>query len=181
MVVFILFALFLGLVVKYVATQNEPAYTGEIDSLGIYDEKVDIRTAGVTDLQYLPRIGEVMAQRIVEYREQKQFVRTEDLLLVKGIGEKTLERLMPYLVIFGDSVKVVAEPVTPDVSVLLDINSANLNELVGLPGIGKVKAQRIIDRRKAKGKFRTIEELLEVKGIGEKTLAEIKPLIKCER
>ena len=49
-----------------------------------------------------------------------------------------------------------------------------------MPGIGPVKAQRIIDRRSEIGKFNNVNELIEVKGIGEKTLAKILPYIKCE-
>jgi competence protein ComEA len=180
---FLLFALFLGILVKYIIIQNEPAFSGEIDSVGVYDKKIDIRTASSDELQQLPRIGEVMAERILAYRQQKQFECTDELQEVKGIGHKTMERILPYLLIFGKTV-AVAVPVVEDTlleSGLIDVNHADLEELMTLPGIGKVKAQRIIDRREAKGNFRTLEELLEVNGIGEKTLAKLKPLIKCER
>ena len=52
----------------------------------------------------------------------------------------------------------------------LNINTATLEELDELSGIGPVLAQRIIDYREEHGPFQSVEELLEVKGIGEVTL-----------
>ena len=65
------------------------------------------------------------------------------------------------------------EPVTPEPPkepVLVDINTATLDELQTLSGIGPVIAQRIIDYRTENGAFTSIEDLLNVKGIGEATL-----------
>lgn len=53
---------------------------------------------------------------------------------------------------------------------LININTANLDQLQQLDGIGKVKAQAIIDYRESHGAFRTVDELTKVSGIGEKTL-----------
>ena len=59
----------------------------------------------------------------------------------------------------------------------LDLNQADLAALMTLPRIGEVLAQRILDAREALGGFRYPEDLLEVPGIGEKTLEELRPLI----
>jgi comEA protein len=59
----------------------------------------------------------------------------------------------------------------------IDINSATVQELQKLPQIGEAVAQRIVDYRKKHGKFAKIEEIMKVKGIGEKTFLKIKPLI----
>jgi len=56
----------------------------------------------------------------------------------------------------------------------LNLNNATESELTSLKGIGKVKAQRIIEYRKTKGKFKNIEELKNVKGIGDKLFQTIK-------
>lgn len=54
---------------------------------------VDINTATAEELEALPGIGPVLAQRIVEYRaEHGPFASAEDLLEVKGIGEATLDK-----------------------------------------------------------------------------------------
>ena len=59
----------------------------------------------------------------------------------------------------------------------VDLNSATLEALDGLPGIGPVLAQRILDWRAAHGRFSTVDELGEVSGIGEATLADLRPAV----
>src|SRR6476619_4660388 len=56
----------------------------------------------------------------------------------------------------------------------ININTASLQELEALNGIGPVKAQAIIDHRKANGPFKSIEQLKDVKGIGDATFDKIK-------
>ena len=59
----------------------------------------------------------------------------------------------------------------------VNINSASVKELQTLPQIGTAVAQRIVDYREKHGKFSKIEEIMKVKGIGEKTFLKLKPLI----
>lgn len=61
-----------------------------------------------------------------------------------------------------------------------DINASSLDELITLPGIGKVLAQRIIRHRTERGPFHSIEELKNVKGIGEGRLSRLRPMIVAE-
>jgi competence protein ComEA len=63
----------------------------------------------------------------------------------------------------------------PPSGALVNLNSATLDQLDSLPGVGPVTAQKILDWRTAHGSFSSVDELLEVDGIGEKTLADIAP------
>ena len=61
-------------------------------------ELLNINTASAEELQALPNIGTRMAQRIVDYRTQHgPFASVDALQNVKGIGEKTLEKLRPFI------------------------------------------------------------------------------------
>ena len=57
---------------------------------------------------------------------------------------------------------------------LININTADTRELIKLSGIGEVKAAAIVAYREEHGAFSSVEELLNVKGIGEKTLEKIR-------
>ena len=64
--------------------------------------KININTASMSLLQTLPNIGETLAKRIVDYRnEHGDFTAPEDLLLVEGIGEKRLEQIREYITVGG--------------------------------------------------------------------------------
>ena len=59
---------------------------------------VNLNTATATELMQLPRIGAKTAERIVAFRKQHgAFTRAEDLMNVKGIGEKSFARLRPHV------------------------------------------------------------------------------------
>lgn len=60
---------------------------------------------------------------------------------------------------------------------VLDLNSATEAELDALPGVGPSRAQAIIEHRTKNGPFTSVDELRNVKGIGDKTFAELKPLL----
>lgn len=109
---------------------------------------------------------------------------------VAGRGDTTGLNLAQVLV-DGEQVLVpttAGQPlVTPGVappsagatsSALVDINTATLEQLDTLPGIGPVLAQAIIDWRTQNGSFASIEQLQEVSGIGEATYADLQPLVR---
>jgi competence ComEA-like helix-hairpin-helix protein len=62
----------------------------------------------------------------------------------------------------------------------IDLNSATKEDLMKLPGIGEAMAERILLYREEKGSFKDVEELKEIRGIGEKKFAQIRPFVKAE-
>ena len=60
----------------------------------------------------------------------------------------------------------------------VNINTADIEELETLPGIGEVKAQSIVDYRREYGIFGSVEQLVEVRGIGEKTLDKVRNCVR---
>jgi competence protein ComEA len=62
----------------------------------------------------------------------------------------------------------------------VNINTADETGLMSLKGVGKTKAQAIIDYRQKNGPFKTIDDLARVKGIGEKTVGNLKDQITVE-
>lgn len=59
----------------------------------------------------------------------------------------------------------------------IDLNTATLSDLTRLPGIGEKKGQAILDKRTELGGFQSVDQLLEVRGIGEGILACISPYV----
>jgi len=59
----------------------------------------------------------------------------------------------------------------------LNLNTATLDQLEDLPGIGRATAERILEYRQKQGGFKKIEELMNVRGIGEKAFLKLKPLV----
>lgn len=60
----------------------------------------------------------------------------------------------------------------------LDLNSARVEDLMELPGIGEKLAQRLVEYRRSHGGFRTVEDLRNVQGIGEKRMERLRPLVR---
>ena len=63
---------------------------------------IDLNVANVKELQELPGVGPVTAQRIIDLREKSgRFRRVEDLLAVRGISQKKLDAMRPYVTVFA--------------------------------------------------------------------------------
>lgn len=91
----------------------------------------------------------------------------EEQIYVPRLGEETA------------SLQVLSTPTSQSAtqSGLININTATAQELETLPGIGPALAQRIVDFRTANGPFASIEQIIDVSGIGEGIFSDIKDLI----
>lgn len=139
------------------------------------DTKLDLNTASKEDLIALPGIGEVKAAEIIRYREEHGgFKNIDELMNVRGIGKATLEKIRDLVKVGDVSADV---PVKSGKHVKINVNTATPQELMELPGIGPVLAERIIDYREHNGKFNKPEDLLNVSGIGIKTLSKFREMI----
>jgi competence protein ComEA len=68
--------------------------------------------------------------------------------------------------------KAAPAPTTP-----VNLNTATQAQLEALPGVGPKAAERLIEYRKQNGSFKKVEDLMNVKGFGEKTFLKLKPMI----
>ena len=64
---------------------------------------------------------------------------------------------------------------TPPLTTIVNINTASASDFEALPGIGAKTATRIVDYRQKNGPFKKVEELMNVRGIGEKNFLKLKP------
>lgn len=174
-------------IIKTVNSQNDPAVQDSIKKIieqSYTHKKININEADIETLAELPGIGPQKAKAIFEYQEEHgAFASLAELTNVKGIGEKTLEKLLPYFVPIGDSTEVITVSDKKDIttaSTKINLNTASAEELASVPGIGESKAQSIIEYRNQHGGFKTIEKIKEVKGIGEKTYENIKDKIEVK-
>ncbi len=147
--------------------------------------KVNINTADLAALEALPGIGATIAKEIIAGRPWKS---VEDLGSIRGLGKARLDALRS-LVSVGPATHAAAPAAAKKAAARIaakvmsklesasgkkvDLNTASKEELDALPGIGPVKAQAIIEGRP----FKTIEDVMKVRGIKDGEFAKIKDLI----
>lgn len=98
------------------------------------------------------------------------------ILLGVFIGRNFVSNYIPLNSITDNGATEGTEPIQHENG--LDLNTATLQQLTLLPGIGETLAQRILDYRAEHNGFTTVEELKQVSGIGDKKYAEILPYVK---
>ena len=70
-----------------------------------------------------------------------------------------------------------AEKSAAGAAAAINLNSATVEQLEALPGIGPKTAQLIVEYRQKSGGFKKVEELMNIKGIGEKSFLKLKPML----
>jgi len=167
----------------------------ERSPLAVY--QIDLNRADRAELLQVPGLGNSLAQRIQEYRnDHGAFRSVGDLRQVKGIGPTTVERVRPWLSVQPDSgsrdQESNASASTKDpgsrtsggkkeipLGEPINVNQATAAELQRLPGIGLKRAQQIVDERQ-KRPFTSIEQLRRVPGIGPKTMDKLRPYVTVD-
>lgn len=129
---------------------------GEINRPGVYE--VD-QSARVNDVIHLA--GGFTDEADENYINLAQKVQDEMVIIVPKVGETEDLPMISQTGSTSDEPKV-------------NINQATKEELETLPGIGPAKAQAIIDYREENGMFEVVDDLLQVNGIGEKTLENLR-------
>ncbi|MBU5677729.1 helix-hairpin-helix domain-containing protein [Alkaliphilus sp. MSJ-5] len=134
---------------------------GEVVSPGVYELDKDTRVFDVIEaagglLETANRKKINLAKKIVD----------EEYIYIPSESDENVEIQ-----------NITNAPITTNINKnesLVNINNASMTELNSLPGIGEVLANRIIEYRSEKGDFKSVEELKNVSGIGDKKFSEIK-------
>ncbi len=106
-----------------------------------------------------------------------------NLAKLLGDGDQVIVPTRTATSIASGATRVNESPNTPVASPTasrININTASVEELDKLPGIGPTLAQRIVDFRKANGAFRKLEDLKNVSGVGDKLFDQIRDLITIQ-
>jgi competence protein ComEA len=191
-------AVFLGVLLGLLAFRGYGNQFGTRPSEVVSRNKtrLDLNSADRAELAQVPGIGAEKAKAIEEHRQSKgKFTTVEELRDVKGFGDKTLDKVRPFLRVenvanppnsasSGELEPAIREPKSTPVRPAstkklqpgdppINVNTATLQELEQLPGVGAVTANSIIASRP----FRSFEDLDRVKGIGPKTLEKLRPFV----
>lgn len=138
----------------------------EEETTYIVDIKGEVNRPGVYEVNTTSRVNDViqLAGGFTDEADQNfvnlaQKVQDEMVIIIPKIGEE-------HQILSGSSNMTIDDS-------RVNINQASKDELETLPGIGPAKAQAILDFREENGSFKEVEDLLQVNGIGEKTLENL--------
>lgn len=161
--------------------------------------KLDINTASAEDFAMLWGIGAVLSERIVKFRTAKKgFKNVEEISQVFGLEKEVFEKNRPYFVLNPATI-----PVLPEKNVAIspknegekanlppnfekfppknpqktDLNTATLEQLLQIPGIAEKTAQRILDARQKLGFFAKAEHLKSVVFMNDENYERMKPFL----
>ena len=151
--------------------------------------RYDINTVTAQALQTIPGIGAVRAEAIIEYRNAHKPIEVDDLINVRGIGEVTLAKIRDFFSDYPESStqkdseiweKKNLEEVARDRTKMMNINEANLEDLMKIRGIGQMRGESILKYINENDRIKNIDQLLEIRGIGPKTIENIKEIFYAD-
>lgn len=190
-----------------VTRQTETSVTSDSSPQTAVTFPLELNAAGAAELEQLPGIGAVLAQRIVAYRDQiGGFSNREQLLEVEGIGEATLYEIYDLLYLENETFPEpepepepagapapaaapqpaeTAPPATeppaaaaPAVTFPLDLNQATAAELEQIPGMQPELAEKIVAFRQQIQAFSSVYELLYVDGMTEAYFVQLRDYVQ---
>ncbi|XP_067006752.2 endonuclease/exonuclease/phosphatase family domain-containing protein 1 [Anabrus simplex] len=166
-------------------------------------EQLNVNTASEEELMTLPGITRSIAQNIVEYRLTiGGFKKVEDLALVSGIGAEKLDLIRPEICVGRRknascaSSRAQSYDSLPSTDTqysrlgvksspslynrVVNVNTATVFELMAVHGLNQELAANVVAHRERRGPFRTIEDLLKVKGINQIRLGALRAQLTLE-
>jgi len=152
--------------IPYVRTNyQEPVFKKTIRTI----QPIDMNTADLEAWKSLPGIGNVLAERIIKYRERSNgFSSKEELKSVFGLKDSLLMEIEPYLQVKESNLQK------------LPLNRTSAYQIVQKTGVPIEIAKAIVLRRQTNGLFTAIDQLLEVPGFKSEWLSRFKTLFFIE-
>ena len=140
------------------------------------DVKGAVKSPGIYDLPVGSRVHDAVqkAGGLTEEADSKSL----------NLAQKVSDEALVYVPTKGEEAasQQVASGTTPSTSKnkKVNLNKASLEELKQVKGLGRKRAQDIIDHREANGKFKSVDELKKVSGIGAKTIEKLKDYVTVD-
>ncbi|XP_013133927.1 PREDICTED: endonuclease/exonuclease/phosphatase family domain-containing protein 1-like [Papilio polytes] len=180
---------FRGFVRRTKLNKSSLSHTFNLPPSEEYPELMNVNTATEEQLMTLPGVTRQLAREIVRHRQMiGRFKRVDDLALVSGIGAEKLELLRPDICTNTrrqisrasscthslDSVRFTGE------NKLCSINSSSVFQLQCVPGLNQEIAANIVDYRNKKGPFKSLDDLIKVRGMDIVRLSTVKHHLSLE-
>ncbi|KAL0894445.1 hypothetical protein ABMA27_013045 [Loxostege sticticalis] len=180
---------FRGFVRKNKLNKSSLSHTFSLPPSEEYPELMNVNTATEEQLMTLPGVNRQLAREIVRHRQMiGRFKRVDDLALVSGIGAEKLELLRPEICTNTRRQLSRASSCTQSLesvrlnneSKLCSVNSSSVFQLQCVPGLNQELAANIVDYRNKKGPFKSLDDLIKVRGMDIVRLSTVKQHLSLE-
>lgn len=158
-------------------TDKSPLHKGVYFDLSANREKLNLNRTDLKSIRAIPGMTTTLAKAIytfVRVKNQGQVKDLKELLKIRGLNERHLSKLEPYITVEGGHAGYAAW------GEQLNLNFAREEDLAALPGISRAMAKNIMKYRDANGSFTYKEELLNVKGISQSAFNKISKLVNIQ-